>query len=59
MTDTNEFLLRKLLGELDELRADMREAVELLGAFNITIAPGELNLHERRTALLAKHKETQ
>ena len=50
--------IKRLRSEVERVRADLREAVELLGAFNITIAPGELNLHERRTALLATHKET-
>jgi outer membrane murein-binding lipoprotein Lpp len=49
--------VQRLCAEVERLRADMREAVELLGAFNFTIAPGTLGLHERRTALLAKHKE--
>jgi outer membrane murein-binding lipoprotein Lpp len=50
--------VQRLCAEVERLRSDMREAVELLGAFQFTVAPGELGLHERRTALLEKHKET-
>jgi alpha-D-ribose 1-methylphosphonate 5-triphosphate synthase subunit PhnI len=50
--------VRAIAAELLAARADLREAMELLRAFNFTIATGTLGLHERRTALLEKHKET-